>query len=258
MRAPQVRGDPPRSLRPGRPRLMTGRDGRWVFGETRMGKVSETRERPATRPVTPDADGTARAAILDAAEQVFGTHGFDGGSMREISQLAGIAQSLLHYHFENKSTLYEAVFERRAAVIRDVRQRKLQALFEGGSPVSLEQVLDVLFMALDKLIDDNRSKLRFYVQMLASVTISADERSVEIVKRFYDPSAEQFIAAFERVMPGLERERAVWAYLFAIGARMQAHSPSGRAGRLGAPVDRSRPYGLLVRFVAAGIRAIDA
>ncbi|WP_063824141.1 TetR/AcrR family transcriptional regulator [Methylobacterium sp. WSM2598] len=212
--------------------------------------------RPVGRPASAEPNGLARTAILDAAEQVFGTQGFDGGSMREIAQLAGIAQSLLHYHYDNKLSLYEAVFERRAKVILQVRKDKLDGLFDSRSDVSLEQVLDILFMPLERLIDEDRDKLRYYVQMLAGVTISGHERSIEIVRRFYDPSAEEFIAAFEKVLPRLTRERAVWAYLFAIGARMQAHAPNNRALRLGANPDTRRPYKLLVDFVAAGIRAI--
>ncbi|WP_409373395.1 TetR/AcrR family transcriptional regulator [Paraburkholderia megapolitana] len=40
--------------------------------------------------------------MLDAAEEVFGTYGFEGGSMREIAQAAGVAQSLIHYHYKDK------------------------------------------------------------------------------------------------------------------------------------------------------------
>ena len=200
---------------------------------------------------------TTHETILNAAERVFGTHGFDGGNMREIAQLAGIAQSLLHYHFKNKEALYEAVFERRAAVIRAVRQQHLEEAFGGEDQVTLEDVLGILFMPLEDLLGTQRMDLSYYVQMLAQVTLSADDRSMRIVKRFYDPSAEQFVSAFQTVLPSLTRERAVWAYLFAIGARMQAHSPSDRAGRLGVARSSRWPYTLLVPFGAAGIRAIS-
>ncbi|WP_018259917.1 hypothetical protein [Methylobacterium sp. WSM2598] len=57
--------------------------------------------------------------------------------------------------------------------------------------------------------------------MLAGVKTSGHERSIEIVRRLHDPSAEECIATFEKVFPRLTRERAVWAHLFAIGARAQ-------------------------------------
>lgn len=202
--------------------------------------------------VAEDAQVGSTIAILDAAEEVFGTHGFDGGSMREIASIAGIAQSLLHYHYNNKGRLYEAVFERRAHVILDVRTRQLQEVIAQSG--TLEDVLHILFQPLHKLLKEKRGRLKFYVQMLASVTMSTDDRSLHIVKKFYDPSAEHFIRALKAVHPSLGEDEAIWAYLFAIGARMQAHSPTGRAKRLGASDDQEKPYELLVNFVAGGIR----
>ena len=210
------------------------------------------------QPVRAKPNVAAYGTILDAAEQVFGAHGFDGASLRAIAELADVAQALLHYHFKNKEALYEAVFERRAAVIRAVRQQHLEEAFAGEDPVTLEDVLAILFMPLEDLLGARRGDLRFYVQMVANVTVSADARSVGIMERLYDPSVEQFIQAFQRVLPGLTRERAVWAYLFAIGARMQAHAPSARAGRLGVARSARWPYALLVPFAAAGIRAVAA
>lgn len=203
---------------------------------------------------------SAHPAILDAAETVFGTHGFDGGSMREIAEVAGVAQALLHYHYKNKQTLYEAVFERRAEAIRDARKSRLDELFASHKSASLDDVLAILFMPLEELTGEKRGNLRNYVQMLAEVTIRGDERSTAIVERFYDPSAEHFIKAFRKVVPHLSRENASWAYLFAIGARMQAHAPNNRAARLigGSRATPSSAYKLLAPFVAAGIHAIAA
>jgi hypothetical protein len=112
--------------------------------------------------------------------------------------------------------------------------------------------------ATEPLLGERRDNLRYYVQMLAQVTVSPYERSSRIMREFYDPSAEHFIAALGRVLPDFSQENAVWPYLLAIGARMQAHSPSGRAARLGATSEPSTAYHLLVPFVAAGIRATGA
>lgn len=200
----------------------------------------------------------ASDAILDAAEKVFGMHGFDGGNMREIAKVCGVSQSLLHYHYNNKERLYEAVFQRRAEAIRLARFEKLSALLNQQGEVSLEEVLAVLFQSLEKLLTERRGNLKYYVQMLAEVTIRGDDRSIDIVRRYYDPTALSFIAAFKRAVPGLTDEAAIWAYLFAIGARLQVHSPSNRAQRLaqGAKISSAAGYELLTQFVAAGIRGL--
>ncbi len=54
---------------------------------------------------------STKARILEAAEAVFATKGFEGASTREIAARAGVNISSLHYHWENKETLYYAVFE---------------------------------------------------------------------------------------------------------------------------------------------------
>ena len=203
------------------------------------------------------AVASGRDAILDAAEQTFGSHGFDGGSMSQIAQLAGVAQSLLHYHYKTKDLLYEAVFERRAAQIRDKRQARLDELFRRAGKVHLEEVLEILFISLEELLEFKEFELRNYVRMVGDVTLSSNKRSIEIVKRHYDPSAELFIEAIRKVYPELSMDEAIWCYLFAIGGRMQAHASVDRAVRLGSNKANGRKqFGILVTYAAAGIKAI--
>jgi AcrR family transcriptional regulator len=48
--------------------------------------------------------------ILDAAKKVFLDYGFDGTTMQQIANVAGINKALLHYYFRSKDRLFEAVF----------------------------------------------------------------------------------------------------------------------------------------------------
>ena len=60
---------------------------------------------------TREVPASTKARILEAAEQVFATKGFEGASTREIASRAGVNISSLHYHWESKETLYFAVFQ---------------------------------------------------------------------------------------------------------------------------------------------------
>ncbi len=60
---------------------------------------------------TPDANSDARARIIDAARELFATLGFEGASTRRIAENAGVAQSLLLYHFGSKEILWKAVMD---------------------------------------------------------------------------------------------------------------------------------------------------
>lgn len=61
---------------------------------------------------------TTRAAILQAALQVFAEHGYAGSSTRDIAAQAGVHHALIKYYFQNKDALWRAavtyLFERQA------------------------------------------------------------------------------------------------------------------------------------------------
>jgi len=54
-----------------------------------------------------------RTRILDAAEELFMLHGFEGTSMRLLTSRAGVNLAAVNYHFGSKDALIEAVFRRR-------------------------------------------------------------------------------------------------------------------------------------------------
>lgn len=54
-----------------------------------------------------------KAAILDAAEAEFTTHGYSGASIRAIARRAGVSSALLYWFFANKAKLFAAVLTRR-------------------------------------------------------------------------------------------------------------------------------------------------
>jgi len=70
-------------------------------------KPSETpTPRRRGRPAKSDID--AAVVIRQAALQAFGRSGFQGASIVEIAQLAGVAKPLVHYHYTSKDVLWEA------------------------------------------------------------------------------------------------------------------------------------------------------
>ena len=53
-----------------------------------------------------------KSEILDAAERLFGTKGFDGTSITDILNEIGIARGTLYYHFKSKEDILDALIER--------------------------------------------------------------------------------------------------------------------------------------------------
>lgn len=57
-----------------------------------------------------------RAAILDAAVQLFSEKGFRGVTTRELAAAVGVSEPVLYQHFETKRDLYRAIIEEKASV----------------------------------------------------------------------------------------------------------------------------------------------
>ena len=66
--------------------------------------------------------------ILDAAEELFMQHGFEGASMRMLTAKAGVNLAAVNYHFGSKDALIEAVFRRRLDSMNAERIAELDRL----------------------------------------------------------------------------------------------------------------------------------
>ena len=75
-----------------------------------MGKRPEERKRDAER---------TRAALLDAALDVFSAKGRAGARVSEIAERAGVDKQLITYYFGGKDGLYQALLERWLAAERE-------------------------------------------------------------------------------------------------------------------------------------------
>jgi AcrR family transcriptional regulator len=212
----------------------------------------------ANRPRRPAPDKSAKETILDAAEHVFAGHGFDGTTMRLIAERAGVAQALLHYHFKTKEALYGSLFERRSSKINSSREDFLDDLLGRKKSPALEDVLRVMLMPAAAAGANQSGDYEMFQQIVSPLSFATDARSRKLMVRHYDPIARRFIAEFRRAVPGLSEDAAVWAYLFALGARQQAQARTDRARRLSKIKSKnaSAAEAFLVPFIAAGIRAV--
>lgn len=200
---------------------------------------------------------TSAEAILDGAEQVFAQMGYHGASMRQIAEHASITQALLHYHFHTKENLYEAVFKRRSFLINRQREESLARLFADGHVPTLEDVLGAYY---SPVMTGHGSNNAAFAQMVTAIAVGTDELSQTLMTKYYDPIAHTYIGALAKVVPGLQLDEAVWAYLMCLGARAHVSAATSRASRLSEgrcdTRDTERALTLLIKYAAAGIRAL--
>lgn len=53
---------------------------------------------------------STKSRVLEAATQVFLEHGFDGASMDQVRQLAGVSNGSLYHHYPTKAQLADALY----------------------------------------------------------------------------------------------------------------------------------------------------
>src|SRR5260221_10787399 len=84
---------------------------------------------PERRGRVHDAEG-ARRAILNAAEEVFAQHGFDGARIDAIAAAAGYNKSLIFQYFGDKLNLYAEVIKRLDRQGSEMQARGFALLLE--------------------------------------------------------------------------------------------------------------------------------
>jgi AcrR family transcriptional regulator len=95
----------------------------------------EVRRRPGPRVGGKDA----RELLLDSAERLMALHGVDAISLRTITAEAGLTTAALHYHFNSRDDLVNAVLQRRSSGMRAVDG--FAELEAGRRPVSARDLV---------------------------------------------------------------------------------------------------------------------
>ncbi len=79
-------------------------------------------------PSAPDVPrpATTQQAILDAAEDLFATHGFEATTIKTIGLRAQVNPALLYYYFPDKAGLYQAVLGRIGMALKEGAAARLE------------------------------------------------------------------------------------------------------------------------------------
>lgn len=215
-----------------------------------------------TRPTAlrgPPPKRDARDSILNAAEAVFAAYGYDRATTRDIADAAATNLALIHYHFQSKENLFEAVVARRAEVINGRRRDLLRSSLVQPRPAWLEGIFDALMRPTIELGND-KPHGQNYSRIAVQIASGTDERSRRLTAKYFDGIAYEFIEALQACTPGLATSTAVWAYLNAISIGLLMMARTGRAVALSAGTcDESgteEAISRVVCYLAAGTRAM--
>jgi AcrR family transcriptional regulator len=198
--------------------------------------------------------------ILDAAELLFSKHGLYGVTLRDVALKVGVHTSLMHYYFEDKLALFNAVFARRAKVTSDRRMKALDEYEKraAGNPT----VEDALHVFLDTDFDlyiEGDEGLRNYAAFCAQLANTPE--GAELFDQHFDPVVLRLVALLKKALPDVSKRDIFWGYHFVTGSLMHALARSGRIDRLSGGLCKSDDLkavkARLADFLAAGFGTFE-
>jgi AcrR family transcriptional regulator len=162
-----------------------------------MAERNVERARAAER--TRDAERT-REAILVAAEDRFARLGFEGTSLQQIGETAGVARSTPAYFFGSKEALFDAVLARAVARAQEAMARAYAA--EDGDRSVEEAAESYVSAFLDFLGHDQN-----FVRLIQREALKDASPVAEFFGRFVEEAAAVLRPAADKA--GISPERLV-------------------------------------------------
>ncbi|MBD59683.1 MAG: TetR family transcriptional regulator [Citromicrobium sp.] len=221
-------------------------------------ELSKTQARKK-RPTKAEQRAETTEQILDEAEYLFSRHGLHGVTLKDVAKRVGVHHTLLNYYFNDKQTLFDAVFARRAVVTIERRMKALEDYEQAaGDTPTVEGALHAfLDTDLDLYIQGGEG-WKNYGAFGAQASNSPE--GAEFMDKYFDPVVLRLIEILKKALPDAADEDIFWGYHFVTGGLMLTLARTGRIDKLSKGLCRSDDYeavkARMARFMAAGIREI--
>ena len=150
-----------------------------------------------------------RTRILDAAEELFMLHGFEGTSMRLLTSKAGVNLAAVNYHFGSKDALIEAVFRRRLDPMNVARIAALEVLEASGTP-DADAIIRAFVGASLRMLEDAKGGGRNFIRLLGRTYTEPAKGIRHLIGQMYAPTMQRYKAALERALPQMPHDELVW------------------------------------------------
>lgn len=195
-----------------------------------------------------------RYAILLAAEKLFARRGYNGVSIRQIADEAGVPLALVGYYFGPKNELFRAIFEHWNSTIRERLAALATVRTRAAEPDYLEQVVAAFVGPVLRLRASPEGE--WYALLMTRGLNEPHQETDLVLREYFDPMALAFIDALLDAFPGKTRAQVAWAYQFMLGALLH-HIGDERVQRLShgsnTPNDPVAAP-LLAAFITGGMR----
>lgn len=223
----------------------------------RRGAPSPAARPGAPDPAEPEALPDTKERLLDAAEALFAARGFEGTSLRAVTQAAGTSVSAANYHFGSKEALLRATLRRRVEPVNRLRIERLEALRarRGHAGPTVEEILEAFLRPLFAQEESFRAQARYVAARLYS---DPPELVAALKEELFADVSRRFLEALAGALPERPREELVLGFHFVVAALvhvMSGNLADAPSEARGVPRDPERVLGHMIAFLAAGLRA---
>lgn len=217
-------------------------------------------QKPEGRRTRAEQRASTVKTILDTSEELFSQLGYFGVTIKDVADRMGIHAALIHYYFDGKKALFDAVFERRMQYAVVVRTAGLDAYeAEVGDAVTIEGVLRAYYdSAFDVYIQGDEGWRNF--GRIFSQVANAPGYGAEMMDASLDPLVLRLIALLQKALPDADPEDMFWSFQFTSGAYSLILSRTGRLDRLSGNRFKSDDFAAarerFVTFMTGGLEAL--
>ena len=142
-----------------------------------------------------DAKDSMEEIILQTAEDMFLSNGYNGVSTTDIAKRVGCNQALIHYYYRTKSNLFTKVLERKTvSVIKMIKLR-----FDDGISFE-EKITGIVDLHIEFLRENPRLPL-FFLEEARN-----NDEAISIIKRAFFDYKDELIDSLQE---SLDKEAAV-------------------------------------------------
>jgi AcrR family transcriptional regulator len=199
---------------------------------------------------------TTATRLLDAAERLFGEHGYNGVGLRALAEAAHVNLAATTYHFGSKKTLYVETFLRR---FRGVNVERLQLLGVAdqqahGQPLPVERIVDCM---MRPSVEAGLAHPAFN-KMVARTLLAPPKFLHPYLKAEFEPNLKVFVAALERALPAVPTDVLNLRLALALGATLMFGVQMSTIRVKRDPQREAAFLKELVRFTASGLASPPA
>jgi AcrR family transcriptional regulator len=141
----------------------------------------------------PPSEAQTRTRILQAAQRLFASQGFDGTTTRDLAQAAGVAEGTLFRHFTNKKAiLVEVATNGWVDILTDL----LTELSEMGSYKAVAQVMRRRMWNLRKNADMMRvcfMEVQFHPDLRDRIQTEVITKMTDVAEAFFQTAMDKGI-----------------------------------------------------------------